>query len=322
MRRSILRRAAALLLLAACHGAMAQAWPSRPIHLVTAFGAGSASDIVARMIAEDLRAAFGQPVLVDNKPGASGIIAAEAVAKSPPDGYTLFLTTNTVHSGNPHLFKKLPYDPIKDFTAIARVCYFPFVLEVNGALPVKSVAELASYARANPGKVSYGYGNSTGQVASAAFNSLMKLDAAAVPYKSSPQVLTDLIGGQISFTFGDLASSQAQLKAGRIRALAVSTEQRSALAPELPTVAAAAGLKGFDLAAWVGVLAPAGLSEDIRARLSAQIGAMLARKDVVDKFTAMGAEVAPADGAAFDAYMKQQLAVWGRKVQDAGIQPE
>ena len=322
MRTSILRWLGVFLAAALCQVAAAQSWPAKPVRIVTAFGAGSASDIVARMIAEDLQSAFGQPFIVENKPGASGILAAEAVAKSAPDGYTLFLTTNTAHSVNPYLFKKLPYDPIKDFTAVARVCYFPFVLAVNANLPVKSVADLVAYGRANPQKLSYGYGNSTGQVASAALNSLLKLEATAVPYKSSPQVLVDLIGGQVTFIFGDLASSQAHLKAGRIRALAVSTEKRSALAPDLPTVAAAANLPGFDLAAWVGVLAPAGLSPDIRTRLSVQIDRMLARPDIADKLTAMGAEVAPASAADFDAYMRQQLEIWGRKVRDAGIQPE
>ena len=317
-----LRWAGTLLAMMLCQGALAQAWPARPVRIVTAFGAGSASDVVARMLAEELQSAFRQPFLVENKPGASGIIAAEMVAKSPPDGYTLFLTTNTAHSANPHLFKKLPYDPITDFTPVARICTFPFVLAINANLPAKNVAEFLAYSRGGQARVSYGFGNSTGQVAGAAFNSLTRLNAVAVPYKSTPQALTDLIGGQIAFLFVDLASSQPHLKSGRLRAIAVTSEQRTSLAPELPTVAASASLPGFDLAAWVGVIAPAGLAPDIANRLSAEITRVLGRKDIVDRLNSLGADVAPGNAAELGAYMKQQLEVWGRKVRDAGLLPE
>ena len=311
-----------LSMVAAALPAAAQEWPSKPVRIVTAFGPGSASDIVARMIAEELQGHFKQPFVVDNKPGASGILAADHVAKSAPDGHTLFLTTNTANSVNPYLFKKLPYDPIKDFSAIARVCYFPFVLAVNSSLPVKSVAELIAYGKAGGNKMSYAYGNSTGQVAGAAFTSLTKLDATAVPYKSTPQALTDLIGGQVAFMFVDLASSRPHTASGRVRTLAVSTEQRTAILPDLPTLASAAQLPGFDLAAWVGVIGPAGMPPAIVQRVSAQITAMLGRKEVADKLVALGAEVAPAGAAELEAYMKRQLEVWGTKVRDAGIQPE
>jgi len=314
--------AAAAALVLWCLGAAAQNWPVKPVRIVTAFGAGSASDIVARTLAEELQKAFDQPFIVDNKPGASGIIAAEQVAKAAPDGYTLFLSTNTAHSANPFLFKKLPYEPIKDFTPIARVCYFPFVLAVNASMPFQTVPELMAYARDPAHKLSYGYGNSTGQVAGAAFNSLAKLDATAVPYKSTPQALTDLIGNQIGFLFVDLASSQAHLKSNRLRALAVTTERRSKMAPELPTVAESAKLPGFDLAAWVGVLAPAGLPKDIGDRLSMEINRALADKKILDKLTTLGAEVAPGNANELRSTMDQQLQVWGRKVKEAGIQAE
>ena len=302
--------------------ALAQTWPTKPVRIVTAFGAGSASDIVARLLAEELQAAFQQPFVVENKPGASGMLAAENVAKSAADGYTLFLSTNTAHSANPHLFKKLPYDPIADFTPIARVCFFPFVLAVNAASPVKTVDQLVAFAKSGQAKASYGYGNSTGQIAGAAFTSLMKLDAAAVPYKSTPQALTDLIGGQVTFMFVDLASSQPHVKSGRVRLLAVSSEQKSPQAPDLPTLAAVANLPGFDLSAWVGVLAPAGLPADITTRLSDQINRTLQRKDIVDRLAALGADVSPTHAAEFDRFMRVQLTSWGRKVKDAGITPE
>ena len=196
------------------------------------------------------------------------------------------------------------------------------MLAVSAASPVKSVEQLIALGRSTQSKASYGYGNSTGQIAGAAFTSLAKLDAAAVPYKSTPQALTDLIGGQFTFLFVDRASSQAHVKSGRVRLLAVSSEQKSPQAPELPTLASAANLPGFDLSAWVGVLAPAGLPADITARLSEQINRTLQRKDIADRLAALGADVAPAGAAELDRYMRAQLTSWGRKVRDAGITPE
>ena len=219
-------------------------------------------------------------------------------------------------------YQKLPYEPIRDFTPVARVSYFPFVLAVNAALPVKTVAELIAYAKDNKAKVSYGFGNSTGQVAGAAFTALTKIDATAIPYKSTPQALTDLAGGQIAFLFVDLASSAPHVKSGRLRMLAVTTEKASALAPSLPTVAAAAQLPGFDLAAWVGVLAPAGMPADVTGKLSAAINKMLSRPEVAERFAGMGSEAAPGDAAELDRTMRTQLQAWGNKVREAGIAPE
>jgi len=302
--------------------AFSQAWPSKPVKIVTAFGAGSASDIVARLLAQELQSEYGQAFVVENKPGASGFIAAEFVAKAPADGYTLLLSTNTINSGNPHLFKKLPYDPLKDFTPIARVCNFLFILAVSADQPFKSVAELRSFAKANTNKISFAYGNSTGQIAGAAFNNLAGLEALAVPYKSTPQALTALVGGEVTFLFVDLASSQALLKAGRLRALAITTEAKSKLAPELPTLAASASLPGFDLAAWVGILGPAGLPADITAKLSASINRIVTRKEVSDRLTSMGADVSPGTVAELGLYMNQQFVAWRDKIKAAGIQPE
>ena len=225
-------------------------------------------------------------------------------------------------SVNPHLFKKLPYEPIASFTPVARICYFPFVLAVNAKLPVTTVDQLVAHARNPQNKANYAYGNSTGQIAGAAFATLAKLDVAAVPYKSTPQALTDLVGGQVSFMFVDLASSQPHLKAGRLRLLAISSEQRSPQAPEIPPLAQAGNLPGFDLAAWVGVLGPAGMPGDITTRLSDQLQQIVAKKEIVDRLQGLGADVAPAPSAAFDTYLREQLQAWGRKVRDAGITPE
>lgn len=318
----ILRRLFFALLLVAGNLALAQAWPAKPVKIVTAFAAGSASDIIARMLAQELQAEYNQPFVVDNKPGASGFIAAEFLTKSAPDGYTLMLTTNTVNSANPHLFKKLPYDPIKDFTPIARICNATFVLAVAAENPAKSVAELISAARANLGKTNFAYGNSTGQIAGAAFNNLVGLGATAVPYKSTPQALTALVAGEVTFLFVDLASSQALLKGGRIRALAVTTEARSSLAPDVPPLATSANLPGFDLAAWVGIVGPAAMPADIVNRLSASINRILARKEVTERLTALGTDVSPGTSVELQAYMAQQLVSWRDKIKAAGIQPE
>ena len=317
------RRGLVLGLLAlACGSVFAQAWPTKPVRIVTAFAAGSASDIVARLLAQELQAEYGQPVVVENKPGASGIIAAEFVAKAPADGYTLLLSTNTINSGNPHLFKKLPYDPLKDFTPIARICNFLFVLTVSADQPFRSVGDLMAYAKANPTKMSFAYGNSTGQIAGAAFNNLAGLNAIAVPYKSTPQALTALAGGEVTYLFVDIASSQALIKSGRLRALAVTTEATSRLAPELPTIAATASLPGFDLAAWVGILGPAAMPADITSKLSTSITRIVNKKEVSDRLTAMGADVSPGTSAELGTYMNQQYAAWRDKIKAAGILPE
>jgi tripartite-type tricarboxylate transporter receptor subunit TctC len=297
-------------------------WPSKGLRVVTAFAAGSASDILARMVAEDLQNAFKQPVLVENKPGASGIIAADYVAKSAPDGYTLFLTTNTVNSANPYLFKKLPYDPIKDFTAIGRIGFAPFVLAVNNSLQVKSVEELIAFCKKKENQASYAYGNSTGQIAGAAFSNLTHMDVSVVAYKSTPQALTDLMGGQVTFLFVDLASSRPHVNSGRVRALAISTEQKTSLAADLPTVANAAHLPGFDLAAWIGIIGPSGIPAPIVNKLNERLVQFLSRKDIVEKLSLQGIEASPSTAAELDEYMKKQLDIWGKKVRDAGIVPE
>ncbi len=302
--------------------AQAQAWPAKPVKIITAFAAGSASDIIARLLAQELQGEYNQTFLVENKPGASGFIAAEFLTKSAPDGYTLMLTTNTVNSANPHLFKKLPYDPIKDFTPIARVANANFILAVAAENPARSVAELVANAKANPGKANFAYGNSTGQIAGAAFNNLAGLGATAVPYKSTPQALTGLIGGEVSFLFVDLASSQALLKAGRIRPLAVTTEARSALAPDVPPLAASANLAGFDLAAWVGIVGPAGMPADITSKLSTSINRIVNRKEVTERLISLGTDVSPGTAAELQAYMGQQYIAWRDKIKAAGIQPE
>ena len=314
---------AALTLLGATARVHAQAaYPNKPVKIVIGFGPGSGTDIMARMIAEELRVALGQPFIVDNRPGASAQIAASAVAKSAADGYTLFLTSNSSHSVNPHMFKKLPYDPIADFTPIGGIAYFPFILAVNASLPVKTPQEFVAYARANIGKLNYAYGTPTVQIPAEALNRLEKLEAVGIPYKSSPGAMTDVIGGQAQFLVVDLASARPHLQSGRLRALAVTTSKRTALAPELPTIEETLKLKDFDLAAWTGLFGPAGLPKEVQEKLSNALQDVLAKPAVRDRILASGAEPTPSDIPTFTALVKRQLEVWGRKVADAGIQPE
>ena len=306
-------------------GAPAQAqtsYPDRPVRIIIGFGPGSGTDILARLIGEELRAALGQPFVIDNRPGASAQIAATAAAKAPPDGYTLFLTSNSSHSVNPHIFKKLPYDPIADFTPIGGIAYFPFILAVNATLPVRTPQDLVSYARANRGKLFYAYGTPTVQIPAEALNRLLKLEAVGVPYKSSPAALTDVAGGQAQFLVVDLASARPHLQSGRLRALAVTTSRRTGLAPELPTVEESFGLRDFDLAAWTGLFGPAGLPREITDKLSVTLQQVLAKPAVAERILAAGAEPTPSDALSFAALVKRQLEVWGRKVSDAGIVPE
>ncbi|MES2535367.1 MAG: tripartite tricarboxylate transporter substrate binding protein [Pseudomonadota bacterium] len=301
----------------------AQEWPSaKPIRIVIAFGPGSASDIFARLIGDQLQKALGQTVLVEAKPGAAGQIAADHVAKSPADGYTLFVTTNTTHSANPYLFKKLSYDPIKDFTPITRFGYFPFLLLVDGKLPINNVQELIAYGKANPQKISYAYTSSAGQIAAASLSNATKMGAVGAAFKAAPQALTAVAGGQVTFTVIDFATSQPFIKSGRLRALAVTPDVRTALAPELPTLREAAGLKEFGLVAWQGIFGPANMPPHIVERLNTEILKIITPKEMQEKMFAMGSEPAPAGPAEFSTFVKSQLSVWERQIKNSGMEPE
>lgn len=325
-RRLLLAGACGLALgLAATGAARAQAtppgWPTGPITLVVPFAAGSGTDAVARTVAKGLSDRLKQQVLVDNRAGASGQIAAQYVASARPDGTILMMTTNTSHSANPALFKSLRYDPIKDFTPILRVGELPFALVVNPSLPVKSVQELIAHAKANPGKLSYGTPNSTSLVASETIKRMAGIQIVGVPYKSSPQALTDLMGGSLDVYVVDLGSGGAMMKTDRVRTLATTNNGGSRNLPGVPPLSQT--LKGFDLTSWNGVFGPAGMPRPIVDRFNAEFQAVLADKAVQDQLASTGFEVWPSKTPEeFAQYVKDQLVHWTALIRDAGIQPE
>ncbi|HQQ69172.1 MAG TPA: tripartite tricarboxylate transporter substrate binding protein [Alicycliphilus sp.] len=313
--------------LAACaftltaQAALAQAYPSAPVTLVVPFAAGSGTDSVARAVAAGLATRLKQPVVVDNKPGANAQIAAQFVAKAKADGYTLFMTTNTSHSANPALYKSLKYDPIKDFTPVARVGELPFALAVHPAVPAKTLAELLDYARANPGKLSYATPNSTSLVAMESIKHIAKIDVVGVPYKSSPQAMTDLVGGQVQVYVADLGSGMGMLKTDKVRALGVTTAQPTPMLAGVPPIGQT--VKGFDLTSWNGIFGPAGLPPAVVARLNTELQAVLADKDLQDKLAQIGFQVWPTKTPEeFAQYVAGQLNHWRTLIQQAGIQPE
>jgi len=318
--RITLRVLAVLATLLLPHLAMAQAYPTKPIKLVVPFAPGSATDSAARVVAQGLGERLKQPVIVDSRPGASGIIAAELVAKSAPDGYTLFMTTNTSHSANPSMFKKLPYDPIKDFAPVILVGELPFVLVVNNDVPAKTVSELVAYAKANPGKLSFPYASSTSQVSSETLRVMTGISAVAIPYKSSPQATTDLIAGVTQYFITDLSTSLPHIRAGKMRALAV-TPRRTKVLPGIPAMDET--LPGFDLISWNGILAPAGTPPEIINRLNTELKVVLAQPEVRERLEAQGFEVTGTSSPAqFADFLKREIAKWAKWVKDAGIQPE
>lgn len=303
-------------------GAAADSYPSRLIRIVVGFGPGSGTDILARLLADQLQQTYGQPVIVENRAGAAAQIAAAAVARAPADGYTLFITSNSSHSVNPHIFKTLSYDPKTDFTPIAGLAYFPFLLAIDPKLPPKTPQEFVEWAHANKGKVTYAYGTSAVRIPAEALNKLLKLDAIPVAYKSSPPAMMDVMGGQVSFLVVDLASSQDQIKAGNLRPLAVTTAKRTALAPNLPTIEETLGLKDFDLAAWTGLFGPAKLPKEIVDKLSAAVLDIMNRPAMRERILSLGAEPTPSDPDTFAKLVDRQYLLWGQKVKDAGIEPE
>ena len=319
--QTLLRGTLAAALAFSATATLAQAYPDKPVTLVVPFAAGSGTDSVARAVASGLAARLKQPVIVDNKPGASAQVAAQYVAKAKPDGYTLFMTTNTSHSANPALYKSLKYDPIKDFTPVARVGELPFALAVNPAVPAKTLAELLDYARANPGKLSYATPNSTSLVAMESIKHIAKIDVLGVPYKSSPQAMTDLVGGQVQIYVADLGSGIGMLKTDKVRALGVTTAQPTPMLPGVPPIGQT--VKGFDLTSWNGIFGPAGLPQPMVQRLNTELQAVLADKDLQDKLAQIGFQVWPSKTPEeFTQYVAGQLTHWRTLIQQAGIQPE
>lgn len=315
------RLLALLVGLAATALAHAQAFPTKPIMLVVPFAAGSGTDAVARAVASRLQERLKQPVIVDNKAGANAQIAAQYVARATPDGYTLLMTTNTSHSANPSLVLNLKYDPIKDFTPITRVGELPFALAVHPSVPAKSLAELLDYARANPGKLSYATPNSTSLVAMETIKHIAKVDVVGVPYKSSPQAMTDLIGGQVQVYVVDLGSGMSTLKSNKIRALAITTAEPTPLLPGIPPIGQT--VKGFDLTSWNGIFGPAGMPPAIVQRLNTELQAVLADKELQTQLAQIGFQVWPSKSPdEFAKYVAEQLAHWRTLIQQAGIKPE
>ena len=300
----------------------AQAYPNKPVKIILPFAAGGASDVMARVLADELRSQYNQPFIIDYKAGASGRIGAEALVKSAPDGYTLFIGTNSIHSANPFLFKKLNYDPIKDFSPISYLVTYSSVLVTSPGFPVSNVSELAEYAKANPGKVSYAYGNTIAQLGCAGLFHTVNAPVIAVSYKSNTQAATDVIAGVATVTVVDLASSSGLIKSGKLKALAGVRGKRSSLLPDLPVVAETPGFEGFDINSWVALFGPAGLPRPIVDSLNNATRKVLTKQEIKDRFAQASAELEPSTPDELAIFMTRQLDNWGRRIRDAGIQPE
>ncbi len=300
--------------------ASAQAWPSRPVQLVVPYAAGGPVDLSARILAAKLQDALGKPVVVENRVGAGGNIGADYVAKSAPDGHTLVMGAIATHAINPALFPKLPYDPIRDFRHVALVIQVPNVLVVNNDLPVRSVKELIEFARKNPGKLDFASGStgSTGHLAGELFKQLTGTFMVHIPYKGSAPATADLLAGRVHLMFDNLAGALPNIRAAKVRALAVTTRQRSAFLKDLPTLDES-GLKGFDLTTWWGVMAPAKTPDAAVDRLAAEIAKAMQQPDVRERFATMGSDGPTVHTpAAFTAFVQRELKVYGELVKRSG----
>ena len=299
--------------------AAAQTFPSKPVKLVIPFPPGGSLDNVGRLIAQKLSETWGQQVVIENKPGAGGNIGADAVAKSPPDGYTAVMGALSTHAVNPSLYRTMPYDAAKDFAPISNVAITPNVLIVSVKSPIHTLPELIAYAKANPGKVNFGSGSngSAGHLAGELFKIDTGTDVMHIPYKGGAPALQALLAGDTQFMFDNLANAMAQVKGGTVRPIAVTTAQRSKLAPDLPTMAEA-GMPGFDISTWFGLLAPAGTPPEVIAKWNADVVKVLNSPDVREKMLAQGAEPSPTTPAEFAAFIAKERDKYAKIVKASG----
>ena len=301
--------------------ALAQdAYPSRNVTIIVPLAAGSGTDIMARVLATGLTAKFGKSFIVENRPGANAITGAEYAARQPNDGYTLMFGGNGTHSANPHLSKNIKYDPIKDFTPIARLATAGAVLLVLPDSPYKSMADLVRGAKSNPGKLSYGAPNVGSLIGSETIKKVMGLDITRVPYRATPQAMTDVIAGVITMAFVDVAGALSNVTGGKARALVITSAKRSALLPDVPTMQEA-GFKDFDLTYWTGLFGPADLPKDVVATLDRAASEIMGEKTMQDAVRALGLDPAHLPAAAMPAYVQAELDRWGVFVREAGIEP-
>ena len=302
-------------------GAAAQDYPTKFITVVVPFTAGSGSDTAARVVGQHLGPRLGQNIVVENRAGATGAIASAYVARAKPDGYTLLLGTNSTHGSNSALYKHLSYDPVKDYVGIANTGVFNYFLVVNPDLPIKSVAEMVAYARTSPGELSYAAGSSTSIVMAESFAKSTGISLLKVPYRSNPPALTDVIAGRVSVMFVDVSSAIKFVKAGSLRALAVTSKDRSPLYPDLPTIDEAA-VKGFDLVSWTGLLAPTGTPAPILEKLNREVNAVLAMPEVKERLASLGVQPDPMSAAQLPDFARGEVSKWSGLVREAGIEPE
>lgn len=320
----MIRMLAAAALLATASSLQAQAWPAKPLRFVVPYPPGGPVDVSARLLAPKLQAALGQPVVVENKPGAGGNLGADAVAKSAPDGYTIGMGAIATHAINPSLMASVPYDPLRDFTHLALVVQVPNVLVVHNDVPAKSVAELVALAKSRPGKLDFASGStgSTGHLAGELFKQMTGTYMVHIPYKGAAPAVADLLAGRVQLMFDNLASALPRVKAGQVRALAVTTLKRAPALPDLPTLDES-GLKGFDMTTWWGVMAPALLPADITARLNAEVLKAMDEPDVKTRLRAMGMEgSAVRSPAQFSAFVAAEAKLYAGLVKASGAKPD
>jgi tripartite-type tricarboxylate transporter receptor subunit TctC len=321
-RRTALAGAAAVSAapLSVVRGARAQDFPNKPIKIVVPFAAGSATDLAARGLGARLQEILKQPIIVDDKPGASGQLGASAVATAPADGYTLLMGTNTTNAANAALFKKLSYDPEKDFAPIARCVTGVNALVINPQLPITTISELIAHARQNPGKLNYSEASASQRLSAEMFNSLANVKIERVPYKASPQALGDVVSGQVQLMFPDLPNALAQIEAGKVRGLGTTGPQRTTVAPDLPAIAET--VQGYSLVYWLAVFAPANTPKPIQQKLYDAIAEALKDPAIGRAMTQGRMEVSPLGLDDFAAYVKTETVWWTERIKAAGIEPE
>jgi len=305
------------------NAAHAQAYPSRPVHLVVGFPIGGPADLVARVLAQHLTERLGQPVVVDNRPGATGTIAAEQVARAAPDGYTMFMATQPTNAVAPYMYAKVGYDPIKDFAAVVRVGHSPLLIAVHPAMPVKSIGDLIAAAKAGPGQIDYATGGigSTPHVSMELFQRTLELDMVAVHYKGESAAVVEAVGGHVQALAASISVLLPYVRSGKLRGLAVTTRERSTLAPEFPTIAES-GLRGFDTSSWFGIVVPAKTPGEIIRRLNTEIVQWLSQPGAREQLAKMGVEIVADAPEQFAAFLREENVRWGKLVKELNLRAE